>query len=177
MTERPQDKLTRAIDAAFEGQDAPSDWTDDVRFQMYGHMARRLASGFYEPTQAVTERAKGLFAPPVRRRALLTTLTGRLTSTGARLVAGRSVQALFDADGVRVRVMYTRKGDHIEIWGDVSEPGWTAACGDQVQACGDEGRFTFDNLTEGGSGLALTSGNGSFIIPPLSELDQDSGLD
>ncbi|MBS1713882.1 MAG: hypothetical protein JST30_06050 [Armatimonadetes bacterium] len=177
MTDGPQDKLTQAIDAAFAGERAPADWRDESRFDSYKRIASRLRLGFSTPPDDVTVRAKGLFQPSRRSRPVLLSLAGRLTAGGARLAAGQSAHALFEADGVKIRLMYTQTSAGVETMGEIQADGWTVVCGDDVVVCGADGRFTFSARPEGETGLIAFSAHGSIDVPPLTELDGTERLD
>ena len=165
MRDDRQDRLVKAVDAAFAGEDQPKDWTDPLRFRQLQVLAKALSIDHFDPPDSLTERAKSLFTARTKRRPALRLLNSPFEGAGARLADGQVVQALFEADGTRLRVMYLRKAGRIETRGQIEGEGWTVTCSTATVDCGTEGRFVHAVMADPDTEMTFESADVRFTVP------------
>lgn len=127
-----------------------------VRMHVAGVLPR------FEPPEETVQRARALFQPSRRTASLV---RSSLASAGARRASPDAFQCLFEAEGVRVRVGYSRQGAVWVVQGEVPARFSHVRHGRRKTAV-DAGKFRFETKSLDRSGFTLVGAREEVEVPP-----------
>lgn len=144
-----------------------------AKFGELGTMLQGMAVPHFKAPESLLQEAKSLMPVAARRMGLIRT---SLQLSGARS-ENQDFQAVYGADDLELRVMYSKVERGWDVIGQIPNPLWSVARGNKEIPVDSEGRFHFLTKTLDDSSFSLDGGQLRLEVPSATEAIREPGND